>query len=706
MDKTEAHQRIEKLKAWLKKWNYGYFVLDKNDVSEAARDQIKKELTELEKEFPEFITPDSPTQRVGSALSGKFAKIRHITPKQSLSDVFSEEEFRDWEERILKLVPGETLDYVSEVKLDGLNISVIYQKGRFHKAITRGDGVYGEDVTHSVKTIKSVPLELNEVGYVKLDDYPVIEVGGEVLMTKKSLEDINAEGGQQFANPRNAAAGTVRQLDPAVSAKRNLEMFFYSLNLTEKSKLPAPNSQQDILKLLNDLGLRTEPHTAHHTSLKSILSEYQKWEKKKDSLPYIIDGLVVKVNSLRHQKLMGSTAKSPRWAVAFKFPAEQSTTKILDIEISVGRTGAMTPVAILEPTQVAGTTVSRATLHNEDEIERKDVRVGDTVIIQKAGDIIPEVVQVIKDLRTGKEKKFRLPKECPVCGGKIIRPEGEVVSRCSNKNCGAQHQQQLELFVSRSAFDIDGLGEKVIEQLIDAKLAEDPADLFTLKYEDLMQLELFKDKKTQNLLDAIEKAKLVPLPRFLFALGIRYVGAETAELLANHLHLKTHSVTITEEQKRDQMTLFAEPAASKKADVAEISTLIEEMKKMSPEELNAIDGIGDKVAESIHEWFRDEKSLRLLKKLEGVGVKLLMEEQAKKSDKLKSLTFVITGTLPTLSRDDAKALIKQHGGHVTSSVSKNTDYVLAGTEPGSKYDTAEKLGVKIIGEEELKGMVE
>ncbi len=705
MDKNDAKERIEKLKDWLKKWNYKYFVLDKSDVSEAARDKIKKELTELEETYPEFVTSDSPTQRVGSALSGKFAKIKHITPKQSLSDVFSKKELTDWEARIQKLVPGEKLEYITELKLDGLNISVIYKEGRYHKALTRGDGVYGEDVTHTVKTMKSVPLKLNEVGGVKLSDYPVIEVGGEVLMTKKSLEDINAEGSQQFANPRNAAAGTVRQLDPAVAAKRNLEMFFYSLSLTEKSQIPNPKSQKEILKLLNDLGLRTESHTSHHSSIQSVIDEYEKWEKKKDSLPYIIDGLVVKVNPRCQQKQMGSTAKSPRWAVAYKFPAEQSTTKVLDINISVGRTGAMTPVAILDPTEVAGTTVSRATLHNEDEIKRKDVRIGDTVIIQKAGDIIPEVVEVLKDLRTGKEKKFHMPDKCPVCGSEIVRPEGEVVSRCSNKDCGAVRQHQMELFVSRSAFDIDGLGEKVIEQLIKAKLIDDPADLFTLEYQDLMQLELFKDKKTQNLLDAIEKAKLAPLPRLFYALGIRYVGSETAELLAGHLDLKTHKMEISDEQKRDQMTLFSEKKSEKEVDVAEIKDMLTEMKKMDLEDLDAIDGIGDKVAESVHEWFRNDQNTALLKKLGDVGVKILMEGVTKKTDKLKGLTFVITGTLPSLSRDEAKALVKQNGGHAASSVSKNTDYVVAGSEPGNKYEKAEKLGVKIIDEKKLKEMI-
>jgi len=706
MDKKEAKERIGKLKAWLKKWNYDYFVLDKNDVSEAARDQIKKDLIELETEYPEFITPDSPTQRVGSVLSGKFAKIKHITPKQSLSDIFSEQELLDWEERIKKLVPGEKLDYVSELKIDGLNLSVIYQKGKYYKAITRGDGIFGEDVTHTVKTISTVPLELNEVHGVKLEDYPIIEVGGEVFMSKKSLEKINTEGGQQFANPRNAAAGTVRQLDPSVAEKRNLEMYFYTIGLPEKSDFPKPKSQQETLELLQKLGLRVNKFFVHHKSLDTVLEEMKKCGKKRDSLPYDIDGIVVKVNQFRHQNLLGSTAKTPRWAVAFKFPAEQSTTEILDIQVQVGRTGALTPVAILKPTQVAGTTVSRATLHNEDEIKRKDVRIGDTVIIQKAGDIIPEVVEVIKDLRTGKEKHFKMPTRCPVCGGELERPEGEVVTRCINPHCFAVHHHQLEHFVSRDAFDIDGLGEKVTEQLIAVKLIDDAADLFTLKYEDLIQLDLFKDKRTENLLEAIEKAKIISPARFIYALGIRYIGAETADLLANSLHLKAHKIEIKETQRREQMTLFAEEKKSaKNISVAEIDDLLDGIKKLSLEELKEIDGIGDKVAESVYEWFHEPKNIQFLKKLQHVGIKLSAEGLKPKSTKLKGLTFVLTGTLPTLSRDKAKGLIKENGGKTTSSVSKNTDYVLAGSEPGSKYDDAVKLGVKIIDEDKFLKMI-
>ena len=707
MDKKQAHERILKLKEWLKKWNQDYFVLDKNDVSEAARDKIKKELIELEGQFPEFVTPDSPTQRVGAPLGSRFAKIKHITPKQSLMDVFSEQELRDWEERNQKLVPGEKLDYVSELKIDGLNISIIYEKGKYTKALTRGDGIHGEDVTHTVRTIESVPMELFEVDGVKLQDYPIIEVGGEVFMTKKALAEINKHEAEPFANPRNAAAGTVRQLDPKVAASRHLEMFFYILNFVGDSNIQAPTSQKGLLELLQKLGFCVNKNFVHSSAsvgMTGIFNHFNKVKKERDSLPYDIDGIVVKVNDVRHQKLLGSTAKCPRWAVAYKFPAEQSTSQILDIKVQVGRTGALTPVAILKPTEVSGSTVSRATLHNEDEINRKDVRIGDTVVIQKAGDVIPEVVQSLKELRTGKEKKFRMPTKCPVCDGKIERAEGEVASRCVNPECPARHELQLGHFVSRDAFDIVGLGEKIIEQLINENLVRDAADFFTLKYDDLVKLDLFKDKKTQNLLDSIEKAKIISVPRFIYALGIRYIGEENAVLLADHIQLKTHKVEIQESQKRDQMSLFEEAPKSKKVEVAEIEDLLNEIQKMSLEEINAIGRIGDTVAPAIYDWFHDKKNVAFLHKLQKAGVKLTIEKKAL-SHKLKDKTFVITGTLPTLSRDEAKELIRLNGGKSAAAVSKNTDFVLAGTEPGSKYDEAVKLEVPIIDEAKFLKMI-
>ncbi|MBN2087712.1 NAD-dependent DNA ligase LigA [Candidatus Peregrinibacteria bacterium] len=704
MTKEEAQQRIEKLKKWLKKWNYDYFVLSKNDVSEGARDKIKRELEDLEKEYPEFITPDSPTQRVGAPLNGKFDKIKHITPKQSLADCFSEEELLGWEERIMRLVPGEYLDYITELKIDGLNLSLIYEKGKLLKAVTRGDGEYGEDVTHAVKTIESVPLELNEIRNYRLDDYPILEVGGEVFMSKKSFDELNEAEGDIFANPRNAAAGTIRQLDPKVSADRKLEMYFYSLSMPEKSIIAKPTTQKETLELLQKLGLRVNTNFVHHTDIKTVIEEMRKWENEKDSLPYLIDGLVVKVNQTRHQKLMGSTAKSPRHAIAFKFPAEQSTSQILDIEVQVGRTGALTPVAILKPTEVAGSTVSRATLHNEDEIERKDIRIGDTVVIQKAGDVIPEVVEVLKELRSGNERRFKMPLRCPVCNGAIIRPSEEVVRRCVNPNCFAIHQHQLEHFVSRGAFDIDGLGEKVIEQLIKSKLIEDPADIFTLEYSSLLHLDLFKDKKAQNLLDSIEKAKILPVPRFLFALGIRYVGEETADIIADNIHLETHIIEIKIEQKKNQLSLFDEGEKTKNKKVADVKDLKEALKKLTLEELKEFEGIGEKVAETLHEWINNEENQKYLDKLDRAGIKLTTQGRIR-TNQLKGKSFVITGTLPTLSRDEAKEFIKQHGGKAISAVSKATDYLLAGTSPGSKYDLAKKFEIKIISEEELLKMI-
>lgn len=700
MNKIEVRERINKLKKWLKKWNYDYFVLNKSDVSEAARDKIKRELEELEQENPEFITPDSPTQRVGSTLSGKFAKIKHITQKQSLADCFSDEELIEWEERILRMVRGETLDYITELKIDGLNLSLIYEKGKLFKAVTRGDGEYGEDVTHAIRTIESIPLELNEIRDVRLEDYPIMEIGGEVFMSKESFEKINEIEEGTFANPRNAAAGTVRQLDPKIAAKRRLDMFFYSIHTEGESNLPKPTTQKETLELLMKLGLPVNTNFIHHKDPKSVVEEVKKWEEKKESLPYLIDGLVVKVNKLRHQKLLGSTAKSPRWAIAFKFPAEQSTTKILDIEVQVGRTGALTPVAILKPTEVAGSTVSRATLHNEDEIEKKDVRVGDTVVIQKAGDIIPEVVEVLTDLRSGNEKRFKMPLRCPVCNGPIIRPQGETIRRCVNNKCFAVHKEQLEHFVSRAAFNIDGLGEKVIEQLIKSKLVEDSADIFSLKYADLMHLDLFKDKKTENLLDSIEKAKVIELSRFIFSLGIRYVGDETASLLAESLLIPTHKVTLETSKKRDQLSLFQEETKGETIDVADVEDFVKVMDLKTLEELKEIEGIGEKVAESLFEWVKDDETRRLLNKLQKNGIKLIIEK-SEKTNKLKDLTFVITGTLPTLSRDQAKNLIKNNGGKVSSSVSKNTSFLLAGKEPGSKHDTAKKLEIEILDEEGL-----
>lgn len=674
MDKREAKERALKLREKIKKLNYEYFVLDKSDVSEAVRDSLKKELKELEARFPEFVTPDSPTQRVGSALSGRFKKVKHLTPKKSLDDVFSEEELYAWEERILKYVPNQKIGYVCELKIDGLNITLHYEKGKFVRALTRGNGIEGEDVTHAIKTIESVPLELTA---------PVdLEVSGEVYMPLKSFHELNEEqkkkGEEPFLNPRNAAAGTVRQLDPQITASRNLNTFFYDIK-------PVSETQTEALETLRKLGIRVNREYKHVRSVEEIMKYWKHWQKisrgkKRVILPYEIDGIVVKVNQKDFQEKMGYTAKTPRWAVAFKFAAEQATTQVLDIIVQVGRTGALTPVAVLQPTFVAGSTVSRATLHNEDEIKRKDVRVGDTIILQKAGDVIPEVVSVLKDLRTGKEKVFHFPKKCPVCDRSVEKPQGEAITRCINKRCFAKEYEGLIHFVGKHGFDIEGMGEKVVDQLIENGFIGDAADIFTLTEDDFLQLPLFKVKRAGNLLSAIEKSKHAPFTRFLFALGIRHIGEGTSQDLAKF---------ILQRLEAQRSSRFFLP-----------SDILHMIQKVSREEINAIEGFGDIVAQSVYEFFHDEKSGHLLKKLERVGVRIFSDISIKKTG-LSGKHVVITGSLQSMSREEAKDAVKKAGGISQSDVSEKTDYLVAGEEAGSKLGRAKKLGVKIIEEKEF-----
>jgi DNA ligase (NAD+) len=672
MDKVEAKERIEKLREKIKELNYQYFVLDRSEVSEAVRDSLKQELKTLEERFPEFITPDSPTQRVGSVLSARFAKVKHLTPKKSLQDAFSPEEVREWAERIAKLVPGQRIHYVCELKIDGLNLTLHYKNGKYVRALTRGNGVEGEDITHTVRTIEAVPLELSD---------PVdLEVSGEVYISKaafqKMNEDQKRQGEELFANPRNAAAGTVRQLDPSITASRNLSVYLYELG--QNNLNPQPKSQQQVLEKLQDLGLRVNREYRVYENIEGVLGFLETWQKKRTELPYEIDGVVIKVNDRTQHQIMGFTAKAPRFAVAYKFPAEQAATQVLDILVQVGRTGAITPVAILRPVKVAGSTISRATLHNEDEIRRKDVRIGDTVILQKAGDVIPEVVEVLKDLRIGQEKEFYFPKICPSCGSSIERVEGEAAYRCTNRQCFAQDRERFIHFAS--VLDIDGLGEKVIDQLLENQLVEDPADLFTLTKGDLLQLPLFKDKRAENILNALEKAKNVTLDRLLFALGIRHVGEETAIELAHFI-----------ESERDHKPLT-------------IPELILQSHHFTPEKLAEIEGFGEKIAEEIFSWFHTERNIEFLKKLDRVGVKLLHDGK-ERSDLLQGKSFVITGTLQSMSREQAKELIRNHGGKTQSAVSQNTNFLVCGENPGSKLKEAQKLGVKVMDEKEFLGLV-
>ncbi len=671
MNKEEVKTRIEKLKEKINNLNYKYFVLNETEVSESVRDSLKKELIELEQEYPDLITPDSPTQRVGSVLSGKFAKVRHTTPKKSLADVFSEEEIHDWEERIDKIVPDKK-EFVCELKIDGLNITILYEKGKFIRALTRGNGIEGEDVTHAVKTIESVPLQLNE----EID----IEVSGEVYLPKKEFERMNEyqkkNGLEPFANPRNAAAGAVRQLDPKVTAHRGLSMFFYHVdktNLSDKIK-----TQEEILEKFKQLGLPVCDYYEKVKSIDEVIKFCEKWAKKRESLGFEIDGIVIKVNDFEAQGRLGYTAKAPRYAVAYKFPAAQVSSRILDIILQVGRTGAITPVAVMTPTLVAGSTVSRATLHNEDEINKKDIRIGDTVIIQKAGDVIPEVVSVIKDLRNGNEKPFHFPKKCPVCGSDIERKEGQSAYRCTNENCYAVEKERLIHFVSKKAFNIDGLGERVVEQMIDEGLVQKSSDIFLLKKENLMGMEFFKDKKADNLIRGIEKSKKIELDKFLFALGIRYLGEQGSYDFAKYI--------------------------IRKKEIFSILDLLEIVKSFSLEEMKNIEGVGEKIGDELYEWLNNEKNEKLLEDLYRVGV-ILEISNLTSTGKLKGKSFVLTGTLEGLGRDEAKDLIKKNGGTVHSSVSQNTDFVLAGESAGEKYNKAKKLGVKIIDEATFREMI-
>jgi len=690
VDKADAQRRIEKLRTKINDLNYKYFVLDESEVGESIRDALKKELIDLETQFPQFITPQSPTQRVGNVLSGKFAKIAHKSRKWSLQDAFSEEDIILWYERLTKFTTNTNFDFVTELKIDGLNVTLWYEKGKLEKAITRGNGREGEDITHTIRTIKSVPLELRE---------PItIEVSGEVYMPKASFEKL--EG---FANPRNAAAGTVRQLDPKVAENRDLDLFFYEIGECDKR----PQTQKEVMETLNSLGLRTDSHYKHHVDIKSVLEFCKQWTDKRSSLPYDIDGIVIKVNSMESQKNLGYTAKAPRFAIAYKFPAEQAVTKVLDIIIQVGRTGALTPVAVLEPTLVAGSTVSRATLHNEDEIIRKDVRIGDTVIIQKAGDIIPEVVTVMTDLRTGAEKPFKFPKECPVCGSEVIKPEGEAISRCSNTSCGAIMRESLAHFVSKHAFDIDGLGEKVVDQLIDAGLIHDAADIFGLHRADLLGLELFQEKRADNLLNAATKALDITLDKFLFSLGIRHIGEQTSQIIGRFLQNKevpNELMKAPSKREKAQTSLFGDEEVD--ADMFPIPAIMYAMERTSLEELTSIEGLGDKVATSLYDWFGEDGNTEFLQKLFAKGVNVLKMREIEGKEGISGKTFVITGTLESIGRSQAKDMIIKNGGHVSGSVSKQTDYVIAGENPGSKYTKAQELNVQILSEGDFLNLFE
>ncbi len=662
---VQVKERLSKLKETIERHRYLYHVLDKPEISEAALDSLKRELVEIEATYPELITPDSPSQRVAGKPLPEFKKVVHKIPQWSYNDAFSAEEMMEFDlrvKRFLKMELGKdsTPSYTCEHKIDGLKIVLEYKRGILFQAATRGDGKVGEDVTENVKTIESVPLKLSQ---------PIdIIVEGEVWMAKSQLKALNIErkarGEEPFANPRNLAAGSIRQLDPKIAAERKLRTFIYDI---AEAGVPIPPRQSAELDLLRELGFKVNSHYKKCTTISEIVAYWKEWQKKMSKEEYLADGIVVKVDEREYQNVLGYTGKAPRWGIAFKFPAEQVTTVVLDIVLQVGRTGVLTPVAHLKPVSVAGSTVSRATLHNEDEIKRLDVRIGDTVILQKAGDVIPDIVSVVTEMRTGKEKSFVWPKKVPACGGDgtIERVPGEVAWRCVNKNSFAQMKRKFYHFVSKKCFDMDGLGPKIIDVLLEKNLIAKFDDIFTLRREELLALPRFAEKSVDNLLASVEKAKRVSLPRFIASLSIPQVGEETANDLANHFGS------------------------------------LQKIREASFEDLEKINGVGPVVARSLVDWFGDEHNAKLVDRIASYVeiVKVLQEKGIPR--KLTGKSFVLTGTLSSLSRDEAKEKIRSFGGDISSSVSKNTSFVVAGDNAGSKLDKARELGVAILSEKEF-----
>ncbi len=668
MNRPQALKRISELRDLIEYHNRRYYQLDDPEISDYEYDRLMRELADLEERFPDIDRSASPTQRVGATPLEKFSTVTHLTPMLSLGNAFSEEEVSEFDERIKRLLGDKAeLDFVTEPKIDGVAVNLIYEKGIFRVGATRGDGFTGEDVTQNLRTIRALPLKMRTGDPDRIPDR--IEIRGEVYLEKGAFRKLNErrveQGESAFANPRNAAAGSLRQLDPRITARRPLNIFCYGVGSIEGRSF---STHWDTLKSLGDWGFPTNPNIRLARDVQACVGYYRHIESIRETLPYEIDGIVLKVNSLSLQDRLGMVSRSPRWAVAVKFAPTQATTVIEDIVIGVGRTGVLTPVAVMKPVQVGGVTVSRATLHNEDEIAKKDVRIGDTVIVQRAGDVIPEVVKVIESKRTGKEKPFRMPEKCPVCGSKVVRLEGEVAHRCIDLACPAQIRENIGHFVTRGGMDIEGLGDKIVSQLLDAGLIGDPADLYAITKEQLLELERFADKSAENLVSTIARSKHPPLERLLFALGIRHVGEYVAKILSKRF-----------------------------GSVGKIETA-------SQEELTAIDGIGPTIAESIYKFFHEPHNLKVIRKLEQANVRPVVEKQAT-STALAGKTFVFTGSLKGFSREKAKEIVVTLGGAATSTVSKKTDYVVAGEDPGSKFEKAKSLGVAILDEEEFLKLI-
>ncbi|MDC3414188.1 NAD-dependent DNA ligase LigA [Aquibacillus sp. 3ASR75-11] len=663
MNRDVAKKQIEELRNEINTYNHEYYVEDRPSISDYDYDQKLKKLIELEQQFPDLITTNSPTQRVGGEPLDAFKKVEHAVPMLSLGNAFNEADLRDFDRRVREGLKEDQVTYVCELKIDGLAVSLSYEQGVFVRGATRGDGTIGEDITKNIKTIRSIPLTI--------DQKEAFEVRGEAFMPHKSFLALNKKkeenGEEPFANPRNAAAGSLRQLDPKIAASRNLDIFLYGVGKWEARTLSA---HSESLEYLKQLGFKTNPEWKKCTNIEEVIDYVQEWVEKRPHLTYEIDGIVIKVDRLDHQKKLGFTAKSPRWATAYKFPAEEATTKLIDIELSVGRTGVVTPTALLEPVKVAGTTVKRASLHNEGLIHEKDIRIGDTVVIKKAGDIIPEVVRVLLEERPEGLGEFHMPVACPACGSELVRLEEEVALRCVNPNCPAQLKEGLTHFVSRNAMNIDGLGEKVIEQLFSENLVHTIADLYKLNKDELLQLERMGDKSVDNLLAAIETSKNNSLEKLLFGLGIRYVGSKAAKILAQQFET------------------------------------LDRLAAASFDDLIAINEIGEKMADSILHFFEEPKVKELIDQLKSLG--LAMEYKGPKGVEdpevtvFMDKTVVLTGKMELFSRQEAKEKIEALGGKVTGSVSKKTDFVVAGEDAGSKYDKALELGIEIWDEQRLK----
>jgi len=656
------------LREKIRRHEYRYYVLDDPEISDAAFDRLMARLRDLEAAHPELVTPDSPSQRVGGAPREGFEPVRHSAPMLSLDNCFSHDELRDFDRRVRELSGQSRVEYVAEHKFDGLSIALHYQNGMLARGITRGDGATGEDVTPNLRTIGSIPLRVDAAALAKTGLPGEFEVRGEVVMTRKAFEELNRrqeeQGGKRFANPRNAAAGSVRVLDPAITAQRRLDFFAYFLFAGGRAPF---KKHSESLEALKRLFFRASEDWELCISIEEVIRYCQAWDARREKLPYEIDGVVIKVNSIPMQRELGFTAKAPRWAIAYKYPARQESTVVKDIFVQVGRTGALTPVAALEPVQIGGVTVSRSTLHNMDEVERLGVHIGDTVIVERAGEVIPHVVKVLKE---GKPRRaFQMPQACPECGSRIHRAEDEVACRCVNAACPAKRKESLLHYASRHAMDIDGLGEKVVDQLVDKGLVKDFADLYALKLAQVAALERRAEKSAQNLLEEIQASKTKSLARLIYALGIRFVGERTGQLLAEHFGS------------------------------------LEDLARAGEEQLVEVSEVGPKVAASIAEFFSETANRKLIERLRLAGVHPREEKRRLKSRKLAGMTLVFTGTLANRSREEAGELVKEHGGKVGSSVSKRTDYVVVGADPGSKYDKAEELGLSILTEAQFESLL-